>query len=412
MILILPACQTGENQPGVISGGSMAPTLLGRHYQVACNDCQFVFACDGINIPTDRQTVCPNCGFAGNELKPAQFVAPDRVSILSTQSPERWDVVAVSLGNESEASRQNAVKRVIALPGETMGFERGDILIDGMVVSKPLEIQKKLRIPVFDSDYRRPGDTDLASRILRVASPGVPEDGTPSTASAQSLSAVVDVEDRVRFQPITGYRSKEAGEPADAIKDFYAYNQDLSRKLNVVDQLFMQFDLLAEPDVSLMFQVPGCCPARITLNMESVDLEQDCGGQLRHQSFQMPLRQGIGLKIEISNFDRRLQLIVNDCEIFDLESWPEQERQTEGHETPLELAVAGGPCRLNRLQVWRDIYFFDWGRFHFSKAELPQAGEAEYFLLGDNVPVSTDSRHWGNPGVGRSQILGVVSETP
>ena len=412
MILFLPGCQTGDNQPGVISGGSMAPTLLGRHYQVACSDCQFVFACDGINIPTDRQTVCPNCGFAGNELQPAQFVAADRVSILPFQEPERWDVVAISVGSQSEPSRQNAVKRVVALPGETMGFERGDILIDGEVLSKPWEIQKKLRIPVFDSDYRRSADRDLAGRILRVTSPPVPGGSAPSNAAAGNSSSIVQFEEKLRFQPITGYRSKEAGEPARAIKDFYAYNQDLSRKLNVVDQLFLQLDLLAEPEVSLTIQLPGRSPARITLNMESVDLEQGSEGQLRHQSFQMPLRQGVGLKVEISNFDRRLQLVVNDCEIFDLALSPDLGEGAEGVAAPLELEVAGGPCRLNRLQIWRDLYFFDQGRYHFSQAELTQAGEAEYFLLGDNVPVSTDSRHWGNPGVDRSQILGVVSETP
>ncbi|MEE2825398.1 MAG: S26 family signal peptidase, partial [Planctomycetota bacterium] len=130
------------------------------------------------------------------------------------------------------------------------------------------------------------------------------------------------------------------------------------------------------------------------------------------QSFQMPPRQGIGLKIEISNFDERLQLLVNDCEIFDVEAWVGGGEEKERSSPPLELEVLGGPCRLNRLQVWRDIYFHDGGCYHFSQADLPRAGDAEYFLLGDNVPVSTDSRHWDEPGVDRKQILGVVSETP
>ena len=390
----------------------MAPALLGRHYRVACHECQFEFTCDGINIPADRQTVCPNCGFAKNELKPAQFVAADRVSILSTKEPQRWDIVAVSLGKQSEGSRQNIVKRVVALPGERMEFDEGDILIDGEVVSKPLEIQRKMRIPVFDSDYRTPEDPELSRRLLRLTSPPGSGAGSPSSAPSESLSAVVDSTEKVRFQPITGYRSKEAGEPAPAIKDFYAYNQDLSRKLYVMDELFVQYDLLAEPEVALTIQVPGRCASAVTLNIESVDLVQYFKGQTRHQSFQMPPRQGIGLKIEISNFDGRLYLVVNDCEIFDVEALTGERDEGEGSNSQLELEIFGGPCRLNRLQVWRDIYFFDGGRYHFSQADLPRAGDAEYFLLGDNVPVSTDSRHWSEPGVNRKQILGVVSQAP
>jgi signal peptidase I len=416
-LVIVTGCQRDEHQPGIISGGSMAPALLGRHYEVSCGDCKFVFACDGINIPADRQTVCPNCGFAQNELEPAQFVPADRVTILPAEQLKRWDIVAVTLGNQSDESPQYAVKRIVALPDEELRFEHGDVLIDGAVAAKPLDVQKSVRIPVFDSDYRRPSDNSLAKRMIRVPSSSALDDKSSPVKSLETLagrktSSVVDVENKIRFQPITGYRSKEAGEPVRVIKDFYAYNQKLSRKLNTVDQLFLQFDILAEPNVPITIQVLGSYPVRISLNVESVDLEQDIGTETHHQSFEMPPRNGVGLKIEISNFDRRLYLVVNDCKIFDIESLADPGQELGGNLIPLELEVAGGSCRLNRLQIWRDIYYFDQGSHYFSQTEPWRTGESEYFLLGDNVPISVDSRHWGNPSVSHSQIMGVVSQTP
>jgi hypothetical protein len=35
-------------------------------------------------------------------------------------------------------------------------------------------------------------------------------------------------------------------------------------------------------------------------------------------------------------------------------------------------------------------------------------GAAEYFVLGDNVPLSEDSRHWTEPGLPRKLLLGKV----
>ena len=395
----------------------MAPALLGRHYQMSCAECKFGFACDGVNIPADRQTVCPNCGFSENELQPAQFVAADRVAILPSDQLERWDVVAVALENREGNAAQFAVKRIVGLPGEEFCFEHGDILVDGVVAVKPLAVQKALRIPVFDSDCRTSRDASLAGRMIRVPNVSRLDGGSEDTipivgTSGRMASTMVDVEHKVRFQPIVGYRSKEAGEPVNVIKDFYAYNQKLSRKLNRVDQLYMQFDILAAPEVGVMIQVPGPQSVKIYLNLESVDVEQMVGEEIKHRSFEMPLRTEVGLKIEISSFDRQLCLLVNDLEIFNIESLDQEPLDKERAWESLELSVADGTCRLNRLQVWRDIYYFDQGKEHFSKLARRRTGESEYFVLGDNVPVSIDSRWWSEPAVDRRQIIGVVSQSP
>ena len=390
----------------------MAPSFLGRHYQMTCGDCKFVFACDGINIPADRQTVCPNCGYAGNELEPVKFGPAERVSIYKSDRPSRWDVVAVQLPHVKNDSPKYAVKRVIALPDEELRLRNGDVFIDGEIVSKPLNVQRRMRIPVFDSDFRSASDPQLSRRLIEI--PGSLD--ALAETSLQELETGVatagpgwEILTGMRFQPVTGYRSKEAGEPTERFKDFYAYNQKLSRKLNSTDQLYMQFDMLAEPEVRITFQVPGSHPIRISLGVESVDLEQTVGSELIHQSFQMPRRTGIGLKVEISSFDQRLQLIVNDCELFDVEAFGFQAGVSQGDMTPMAMVIGSGVCRLNRLQIWRDVHYFDDVENHFTGERPRQTKDAEFFVLGDNVPVSVDSRHWESPAVTRSQIIGIVT---
>ncbi|MCH2178533.1 MAG: S26 family signal peptidase [Mariniblastus sp.] len=390
----------------------MAPSFLGRHYQMTCGDCRFVFACDGINIPADRQTVCPNCGYAANELQPAEYGPAERVSILKSDRPARWDVVAVKLHSGKEDSPRYAVKRVVAMPGEELRLLDGDVFIDGEIVAKPLDVQRRVRIPIFDSDYRSVSDPQLSRRLLQI--PGsldtlVQASGQESRSGVPTAGPGWEIVTGMRFQPVTAYRSKEAGEPIDRIKDFYAYNQNLSRKLNTTDQLYMQYDLLAEPDVRITFQVPGSHPIRISLDVETVDLEQVVGSEMIHQSFQMPRRTGIGLKVEISSFDQRLQLIVNGCELFDVEAFAFQAGLGQADMTPMAMVIGPGVCRLNRLQIWRDIHYFDDVENHFSGNSPKQTKDDEFFILGDNVPVSVDSRHWEVPAVTRSQIIGIVT---
>ena len=62
---------------------------------------------------------------------------------------------------------------------------------------------------------------------------------------------------------------------------------------------------------------------------------------------------------------------------------------------------------VSELKVWRDLYLLDpqdtgedW------EAERPLAADT-YALLGDNIPVSVDSRQWSQ-GVARGSIRGIV----
>lgn len=161
----------------VIPTGSMAPTLMGRHVDLECNECHYRYQASasverfkddsltGLRVSDAR---CPVCGYR----KPLDYMASwsndrsfsgDRI-IVSKYSyefgdPKRWDVIVFKF---PEGAQQNYIKRLVGLPGETILIEGGNIYVK----SKPdanFEIARKPPIKllamlqtIHDSDHTSP----------------------------------------------------------------------------------------------------------------------------------------------------------------------------------------------------------------------------------------------------------------
>jgi hypothetical protein len=79
---------------------------------------------------------------------------------------------------------------------------------------------------------------------------------------------------------------------------------------------------------------------------------------------------------------------------------------------PLAIGAAGAGVEVTGLRVWRDAYYLDpQGLPRPWKMSAPQV-KGEFALLGDNQPVSIDSRTWEAGWVGRRAILGLVCRAP
>jgi len=142
--------------PYRISGGSMAETLLGRHRDVGCADCGFAFSCGTDVLPLVPQAVCPNCGYAANQLESwLPDAAGERVLIdraaFSFRPPRRWEIVAF---RQSQQAEEILVKRVVGLPGESLEIRNGDIYVDGQIQHKSLAEQRALAVLVHDANFQ------------------------------------------------------------------------------------------------------------------------------------------------------------------------------------------------------------------------------------------------------------------
>lgn len=201
----------------VIPTGSMAPTLLGAHFDVRCPKCGIAFKENAdlnvqyeakmkvlvpitnqrgelVNstwIPAPQIRVCPNCGYGiqanqlpGNPVERSddkqtrlrigqQFTNEssvyfpwanngDRILVLkylyALAEPQRWDVIVFK---EPRTKTDNYIKRLVGLPGETLEVAGGDLFIKPAgkadapmaIARKPQAVQEAEWQVVYDNDY-------------------------------------------------------------------------------------------------------------------------------------------------------------------------------------------------------------------------------------------------------------------
>jgi signal peptidase I len=79
-----------------------------------------------------------------------------------------------------------------------------------------------------------------------------------------------------------------------------------------------------------------------------------------------------------------------------------------GPACPLGIGISRMEARLTCVQVLRDLHYLDPRGLGIAWESPRPMGASDYFVVGDNVPLSVDSRHWATPGVPRKLLLGRV----
>ncbi len=156
-----------------IPTGSMAPTLLGKHLRVACDQCGYAFRVDA-GAAVGRETVSLDCAMCFNPVevhippKTSLDVAGDRILVQKYlyrfAEPRRYDVAVFK---NPENPETNFIKRLVGLPDETL------MILDGNIYTQPghhgpwriarktdpavnprwEKIQRDVFQPVYDSRY-------------------------------------------------------------------------------------------------------------------------------------------------------------------------------------------------------------------------------------------------------------------
>jgi signal peptidase I len=380
--------------PVTVSGSSMAPTLLGPHVATRCPRCQLTIRIGAQWVPPTNPVHCPYCQEgrldwtrAGNQ--PGSRLWIDRSSTL-WRLPRRWEVVVFYYPWQTHYPGHAKIlctKRVLGLPGEQVRLAAGDVLINGQLQVKTLPEQRQLRQLV----RRRPNPVSL-----------------PGDDSMTKKRALFPTD-----RPFT---------------DEITYNGQLSRKLRLIHDFMLSAQLTCHGNGQLEWTVDdGQRPLRLHIRPTdgSIRILQQ-GRLLVAQTLSEPSRRRLArgeVYLELSTFDRQLLLAIDGR--VELRHALKRGVSPAGTMEPFALTSSNLAVTLGNLTLWRDIYhgprpvgIGSWGAAGSVKSvsndrqAVWQLAADELFLVGDNGPVSIDSRVWPHAGIPRHLLVGRLMGGP
>ncbi|MCA9246102.1 MAG: hypothetical protein KDA42_03275 [Planctomycetales bacterium] len=383
--------------PIQVSAGSMAESWYGPHRDFVCPACGFTYRGGIDRPPSDGATTCPNCRHIGPEFntqpeRPGDGMLIDRVS-FAYRAPRRWETVVFRCPDNAA---RYCIKRVVGLPGEVIQIIDGDVYVNESIAVKELEAQRSCRILVHDARF--------APRKLLAGAPRWNVSGnwqldtiSKAFAHASNAESVKQEIHWLPFQPgISG-----------GLTDDYAYNQGESRRLASVNDLMLTGKVTAQSTGELWFRVGSTethYDVCVSLESGAIRLIGDRQTMVATEYGELA---GHEFEFEFSTFDRHATFAINRRRIIQC---PLGASLRASPQSPWSLSIGarGGKVELRRLQVYRDIYYTA-PRIANTPSD-PSArvrlADDEFFVLGDNSPISDDSRTFGHAGIPLRMLVG------
>lgn len=378
----------GVIAPVEVAGSSMAPTLRGPYVVAKCPRCRSEFSVGAEFAALSPHVDCPNCAELRLPLDGLAIQDSDRLWIDRTAAgrrPRRG--VVVVLRNPHDGT-QLCVKRVVGLPGETVTFREGDAWIDGQPWKKTLAQQRAVRqLLNYEAGRLSRWQTDSSGKWQRG-----------------------EREWRLDSRTDTAWHwlkySHQHGKP---VTDDVVYNAAISRRLNLVRDFALSTELTAQGAGQFALEVnDGRQTSRVTVTWPEGKLNLTTNGQsLRSAVLSAKSRQELArgdALVELSNFDRQVLLAINSR--VELREPLTDASPPTGTSQPFAIGAMGMRLALGELTIYRDIYYTRQvvGEVGKGNSAVLPLGRDEYYLLGDNSPLSLDSRSWG--GVSLRLLLG------
>ncbi len=403
----------------IVPTGSMAPTLLGMHKEITCSNCGYLFVLGADEQGRSGRAICPNCG--QHERTASAIVSNgDRLLVqkylFDLRSPRRWEVAVFQSRNEPN---QAYVKRVVGLPGELLQLRSGDLFINGQIARKNMAEFRAVRQLVYDNDFM-PKDADRFPRWVyrrgrgRASEPSGWEPGGTGFEHIASKrdSDLIDWLDYRHWDPDTGRYGP--------IRDYYGYNGGEMRGDHTITDMMVDCMVATRAEAKsvvvrlntagetffITLPVDGRAKPEVRRNGKLMELG-DFDAQLRSSMAEAPRYQ----HLEVALVDRRVMVMIDGRPAFAPLDFEGVMAGSAPFATPVSIGVQGGGVSLKSVKLYRDVYYTA------ALANTPKRphgvenpvvlGPNEYFVLGDNSPVSNDSRFWpGSPVVLRSDFLG------
>jgi signal peptidase I len=361
-----------------IPTGSMAPTLYGKHYLVTCPACggSFNLKLDE-GAPLNLAFSCPFCsrGLSEGGTR-VRRRGGDRILVSKNlyffTRPERWDIFVFKSPEQHDANK-NFVKRLIGLPGERVEVRNGQVFINGDIARKPRRIQDTLWQDVYNGLHK---ESAAGYWITR---------GSWAVTPKGLLMSQAD-----RIQTV---------EYAGPITDAYSYNGDDGR--NVVSDLLVSahcvMDESAEHFAAAVWADSDTWkvvfrPAGKALRVE-----------LRHN--EAVKKDALLLLPSTTDFDFTLSVVDAVAEVSvngvtaGRHEWAPSPESMPSYTADSGVFFQGatGPILVRDVEIKRDIYYsvrFEVPDRSVRETFVRDVPEGHYLALGDNSPISRDSREW------------------
>ena len=419
-------------RPFIIPTGSMADTLKGAHFRLRCPQCGYRYELNfepgeyglprnvvprgKIKVPHSR---CPSCGYYQVGGQGLLVTKGDKILALKCLyqffEPRRWDVVVFRYPIDPT---EKFIKRLIGRPGETVEIIDGDVYIDGQISRKPPKVQKELWMPVYNNDYQpaRPRAGLFNGHIWQQPFKNVAESRwmvSETDPTKFSLDSPAEQVNTLIYDTTIGNDFRATYAYNDVRRyDYMPYCSDLmvrfhadsTRQLGHVGISLSKYqnNYRAWVDVTgQMFIARMDNGEEIILNTKSIE----------------PFTVNQPVLVKFANVDYRLIFEFGDEKLtYDLGRLADDLGQRRTDVKPEVKIFGSGKLTLSHIAVFRDVHYT--GKFAGSSQSGRAAegsplvlGKDEFFVLGDNSPVSGDGRWWSEHGRGNSgqtYRLGIV----
>jgi signal peptidase I len=437
----------------VIPTGSMAPTLKGAHSRFVCQNCGYhydvnfsIASDDGsdVNVPPaanyPNPLVCPNCGYPvpDEERGAVPVHYGDRILVLKyaylLNQPNRWDVVVFKTPSQFERYKysQAFIKRLVGKPGEQVMILDGDIYTapasdpnpNWQIQRKPDHVQNDLWRIVNDTSYSPLGLSPDTTDVREAGK--APADYVPwqplhsntwrysrdATGAAAFEFSELHGKGELRFDPAIG-------QSRYPLTDWLAYDEapGQPRRWAVPDlkiSLFytrspgsgtgpLQLYLSKRNDLFIARFLPDSVElykSELPMGLNSPQLLAKAPCTLTDRPH----------RIDFMNLDYRVRVLVDGKELLattDQQYSPNvayllRKAPESGPLPQIGISAENQVCTISHLSLWRDIYYTTIDRYSGTPVlratpERPaKLGPDEYFVLGDNSPLSGDCRYWND----------------